>query len=196
MKLKREFSRREKILLIVLVVLILAALYFYAVDYPARQVNATAKTETENLQTEIAILSAKKDKQDKMSAELDALLADPTTVAIPDYDNLQEVISFLNTVLYNTEDYSLSFPGIDFPKEEDSVSIARRYLSMTFVSPSYKSARTMIDRLQASPYCCQIGSVQIRPVLYDLDHRLVEDAALTDGSVEVTLSMTFFENTK
>ena len=196
MKLKREFSRREKILLIVLVVLILAALYFYAVDLPARQANTGLKTETEDLQNEITILSAKKAKQDKMSAELDALLADPTTVAIPDYDNLQEVISFLNTVLYNTEDYSLSFPGIDFPKEGDSVSIARRYLSMTFVSPSYKSARTMIDRLQGSPYRCQIDGVTIRPVLYDMDHRLVEDAALTDGSVEVTLSMTFFENTK
>ena len=195
MKLDRQFSRREKVLLIILALLVLFAAYFYGVHYPAVQTKKNAGPEIENLNTEIAVLEAKKVKMDKMSAELETLLASPDTVAIPDYDNLQELISFLNTVLYNTEDFDISFPGIKMPA--DSGHIARRYLRMSFVSPNYDAARKMVDLLQASPYCCQINELQMECVNVDYyTKRVVEDAALTEWPVRVTVSMTFFENTE
>lgn len=194
MNLSRQFTRREKALLIILALLILVALYFYCVQYPASEASGKYKSETGNIDSEIVVMNAKKAKMDKMSGELEDLMADPDTVQIPEYDNLQQVIGFLNTALRNTEDYTLSFPGIDFPRADTSEHIVRRYLNLTFVSESYGDARKVIDDLQASPYCSQVNDISIASVTED--GKTKQGTDLLAGRVEVTLSMTFFENTK
>ncbi len=192
MKLTRQFTRREQVLLLILAVLLLFAVYFLNVHLPVTEAIESARTEREAASTEVTILEAKQKRMDEMQQELDAILSQPHVAEIPTYDNLQQVMDFLNTVLGSAADYSLSFQGLK--EAEDSV-ILRREMQMSYVSTSYDEAREVLQELQNCPFRCQIGEASIEPFIPEGVSRDVTPA-LTDGPVEVTLEVTFFENAR
>lgn len=185
MKLSRQFTRREQVLLVILALLFLFAVYFLAVHLPVKETIEHARTESENLSTEIMVLEAKAERMSQMQAELDAILSQPNVSEIPDYDNLQRVMDFLNTVLGSAEDYSLSFQGL---KQTDGNTILRREMQMSFTSASYSAAKDVLENLQNCPFRCQLGNLTVAPSASSAD------AVLTAGPVQVSLTVTFFEN--
>lgn len=193
MNLSRQFTRREKILLLILAALLLFAVYFYAVSRPTSAVMESTQSQIENLKTEIAILDAKKQRMDAMQSELDTLHSSASAMPIPAYDNLQQLMVFLNNVLDGTNDYTLSFPSLDLPVEDSGSDIVRRHLQMTFVSPNYAAARQTLNQLQACPFCSQLKDVSIIPVT-ESRNALGQNASLLGNPVQVTLTMSFYEN--
>ena len=172
MKLSKQFTRREKVLLIILALLLLFAVYFLAVHRPVTEALDRIRTESETISSDLVVLEAKHQRMEQMQKELDEILAQPNVAEIPTYDNLQQVMDFLNTVLRSASEYSLSFQNLSQPEDG---SILRRTTQMAFVSPSYKEAQDMVAPAAAD------GQSQDTA------------AALTDGPVEVSVTVTFFE---
>ncbi len=189
MNLTRQFTRREQVLLLILAVLFLFAVYFLAVHIPASEAMEHIRTEYETVSVDVTVLKAKQQRMDQMRQELDAILSQPNVAEIPTYDNLQQVIGFLNTVLSSAEDYSLSFQGLQ--QSEDS-TILRREMQMTYVSPSYPAAREVLEQLQNCPFRCQLNGLSMAP--FSENGQANADAALSDGPAQVSLTVTFFEN--
>ena len=108
---------------------------------------------------------------------------------IPKYDNLQQVMDFLNTVLSSASEYTLSFQGLQQPEDG---GILRRAMQMTFITLSYDGARSMIEQLQNCPYRCQLSDFSISPV--SAGGQSKDAASLLDGPVQVSVTVTFYEN--
>lgn len=194
MKLNRQLTHRERGLLLVLAVLLVFAVYFLYVHIPVTEDLESARSQSEAAATEVTVLEAKQARMDQMQQELDTILSQPNVAEIPTYDNLQRVMDFLNTVLSSTTDYSLSFQGLK--KSEDSV-ILRREMLLSYVSSSYDEARDVLEQLQNCPFRCQIGEASIEPFIpKGQGQDKAVSPALTDGPVQVSLAVTFFENAR
>lgn len=192
MKLTRQFTRREQALLLLLAALSLFAVYFLAVHLPAAEAMERARAESEAVSADIMALEAKRERMDQMRRELDEILSQPNVAEIPVYDNLQRVMDFLNTVLGSAQEYSLSFQGL---RQSEDSGILRREMQMTYVSASYGAARDVLEQLQNCPFRCQLSDLSAAPFAAD-GQTLNADAALTDGPVQVSLTVTFFENAR
>ncbi len=189
MKLTRQFTRREQLLLLILAVLFLFAVYFLGVHLPVTEALEHIRTEYEAGSADVAALKAKQQRMDQMRQELDAILSQSNVAEIPAYDNLQRVMELLNTILSPAEDYSLSFQG---PRQSEDSAILRREMQMSYVSPSYLAAREVLEQLQNCPFRCQLSALSMAP--FAEDGQPDKDAALTDSPVQVSLTVTFFEN--
>lgn len=191
MKLARQFTRREQVLLLILAALFLFAVYFLGVHLPASEALERVRTEREMISAGVAVLEAKQQRMDRMRQELDAILSQPNVAEIPTYDNLQRVMDFLNAVLSSAGDYSLSFQGL---RQSEDSAILRREMQMTYTSPSYRAAREVLEQLQNCPFRCQLSSLSMAP--FPEGGQSDTDAALTDSPVQVSLTVTFFENAR
>ena len=189
MKLSRQFTRREKVLLAILAVLLLFALYYLAVHRPVTEALSRIQSESETVSVDLTVLEAKEQRMIQMQQELDEILSQPNVSEIPKYDNLQQVMDFLNTVLSSASEYTLSFQGLQQPQDG---GILRRTMQMTFTTPSYDAARSMIEQLQNCPYRCQLSDFSILP--FSADSQPQDAASLLDGSVQASVTVTFFEN--
>lgn len=189
MKLSKQFTRREKVLLVILALLLLFALYYLAVHRPVTEALDRIQAESETVSMELTVLEAKQQRMEQMRKELDEILSQPNVSEIPKYDNLQRVMDFLNTVLSSATEYTLSFQGLQQPQDG---GILRRAMQMTFISPSYDGARSMIEQLQNCPYRCQLSDFSIAPVSAGGQSR--DAASLLDGPVQVSVTVTFYEN--
>lgn len=187
LSLSREFTLREKILFGVLALLLLCVLYFYTVHMPVTSGIENAQASRDEIEAELTILQAEKERMNALQAELDESRSGPSVVTIPNYDNLDLLMSFLNGVLGSAEEYSLSFSGVSMPGEEGG-NIARRYMQLTFTSPDYPSARAIINQLQGAPYRCLLNETSITPAKGGNDA-----SEIFSGAVQVNLSMVFYE---
>lgn len=182
----KQFSRRENFLLLVLALLIVGCSYFFFVHQPVTQQLEECRIETEALNSEITVLTAKKQKQDEMQAELDEIKAKGNPPIVPDYDNLDKEIAFLYSVLETTFDYRLSVQSVQ--KSNDNSNIVRRSMSLNFTCPDYLEAKRAIRMLQDSPYCCRVGATSITRSTTKTSRSIL------DGAVAVGLNITFFEH--
>lgn len=188
MKLSKQFTRREKILMVLLAVLLLAGGYFRLIHLPVTVALSDIAARQTEADGQIIVLEVKLQKLTEMRAELERIRSDPALVSIPDYDNLQRVMVFLNMTLAAAADYDLSFQQVELPTEGQ---VVRRTIDMTFQCASYNTARAVIGALHASPYRCQLGGLSILPAA-NVDGAERSDD-LTMGPVSVSLSVTFFE---
>lgn len=190
MNLSKAFTRREKVLMTILAVLILAAFYFFAVHRPVVDALSRIEAETQTVDSEMIVLQAKAQHLADMKAELNALPENaPQT---PTYDNLKQLMTFLNTVMAGTSDYEMSFqtqqPG-------ENGNVMRRVVNMRFVCPSYASARQTLEDLRGCPYRCLASDLTITPYT-GKNGRQEKNRPITTGPVQVGLTVTFFESVK
>lgn len=188
--LTKPFNRREKVLLIVLALLLLFSAYYFAVHRPVTEEMARIQTESENISIELTALEARQQRMDQMRAELQAIFEQPNTAQIPSYDNLEQVMAFLNALLSPASDYNLSFEGL---KNSDGERIVRRVMNLTFTCDSYELARDMVLRMQDCPYRCQLSNLSVSPASQSGASSNARPP-LTDGPVSVSLKVTFFES--
>ena len=188
MKMNRALNSKEKVVLIVLLLILGFACYWNFVQRPVTEALDLCATETDELNTQIMILSAKKQKKDDMLKELEEIKASGNAPVVPDYDNLDRVMSFLYNVLATTKDYNLSVQSVA-KSEEGSANIVRRNMTLDFTSSDYYSAKTAIRKLQESDFCCRLGAMSIRRESNDARSVLEEE-------VNVGMNITFFEMQK
>ncbi|WP_408069807.1 hypothetical protein [Butyrivibrio sp. JL13D10] len=178
-KLNKELTGTEKILLAILGIVIIGALYYLFVFTPIEEGIASAKSEQNALEAELAIADARLVQIEKMSNELGE--GDKSALSyMPSYNAGKAEIDFLHELLRKADDYSVNFTGIT--RENDLI---RRDFAMTFTAGSFSKAEEIIKDLENSEIRCLVGDMMISP--------FVRESNLQDGEVTVNLSGTFYE---
>lgn len=190
MEFTRKFTRREKVLLVIMAIVMVAGAYFWFVQMPLSAQMLEIQTAQADAESELIVLQAKARRQNEMEAELEKLKSSTIYAETPKYDNLQAVITTLNSIMAETNDYSLNFQPV--VQAEDG-NIIRREISMKFTSGTYDQARRVITRLHDGAFRCQISDLSISAIApADAGQGYV--ATLDKNSVDVSLTITYFES--
>lgn len=171
----RKLTLRERVLLICLVVIAVVSGYILLFYFPTTQ-------QIESLQKQIAQeeelglqLEAKLVKQRQMEQSLNQLSQDGSASrTMPEYDNLQAVMTELNSILSNCQEYSLSFQT-----EQLESNIFCRKVTMPFTCTDYQQALEILQSLHDSP---------LRSLLTD-----VQLSQQENGTIKASAVVTFYE---
>ena len=156
----REFTPREKGMLLVLAVLLLALGYMKLFYAPVQQAVTENQQRQTELQDQALIEQTRALKMQVMEKELEELKASNAVpdAQVPDYNNAKRVMVELNAILARAREYSLSFDDVSL--DEDS-GLVRRQVELTFKTADYAAAREIINDLYHCRYRCSIQDVSI-----------------------------------
>ena len=176
--LSRDFTTKEKVLLVVLVVILVGLVYFQFVYKPVSASIEKAKNQKENLQSELEAVQTRISLLTKMKNEVDNITEEGTLKAMPSYNNSKNVNKLLNDVLGDM-DFALVFS----PVEKDGDQI-RRPVQLTFNTPDPNTVKDVFTQLTGGEYRCLIGEVTCAP-----------KKERNSGSEEMTVvaNLTFYE---
>ena len=153
--MRHVFTTREKVLLVILAVLVIAVGYWKLILTPINDSIADLNAQTASEQDAILTNSARLSRMRQMQQEL----ADPDAKPLPDYDNSERLLVELNTILSGTVDYTLSFGSTYLL--EDGGSIICRPISLEYTCGPYTAARAVVDALHGSDYVNLISDVTL-----------------------------------
>lgn len=175
--LSRDFTMREKILLLALAVLIIGIGYYKFIDEPVRSTIANAKAEEANLQMELTAVQTKVAALKKMEFQLENMTSSDKDY-MPSYNNRKAEIKQLNDILQNAQSYSVTFDSIT--REGNQI---RRNFTLQFTTNRYTSAESILDRLDDGPYRCKLNEVLCTS----------ESGNVHNGEISVSAVATFYE---
>lgn len=179
--LKRDFTPRERMLLILLSLIILALIYYLTVQQPVSSGMAETKSEKAALQVQI-------DAINRQLASIDAWKREKVLLAkynrddmyMPSYNASNDELDFLNETLGGTLDYYIGFNEVT--REGDQI---RRAFSLSYSATGYQAAVDVLAKLERSNIRCLIGDFSVSPY--------GESTTLVGGPVTVNATATFFE---
>ena len=182
MNKKITLSKRETVLLLIFVAILLGFGYFKLIHQPVVDGIKEAQERQATAETQLLIETGKLQQMKKMEQELEELLAAEGEDAfdLPRYDNMQHVMIQLNTILAATQEYSLTFGELRF----DEHGLVSRPIQMEFYAGNYEVAREIIDQLYNCPFRCRISDINISSESSD---------SIYYDRAKVTLTLTFFE---
>ena len=175
----RNFTNREKALMLVLAVIILACAYYLLVFSPSKDAIDSSQTQVSQLQSELLVDQAMAQKVQTMQAELDQKKENGEQVKTTlEYDSAPVIMRELNNIMAGTKTYSLSFA--DAEQSEDG-TMMRHSVNVTFTASSYSAAKRVIDELVNNKYTS-----------------LVTDFSITaqgdDGTAQASATIVYFES--
>ncbi len=179
--LKRQFSTREKVLLVVLAILLLGCFYYLVVDRPVQDMELSASMRKAEAEATLEIREASLTRMRQMQQAIEERSASDAA-EVPDYDNSKNVVRLLNTALAGTRNYSLSFPAVAFDG-----SIASRTVEMTFTCDNYQAAKSVLTALTEGPYSCRLTSLSMEAA------GNAQQGDVKNGEVTVKAAVTFYE---
>ena len=177
--LSRDFSLKERLLLLLLGLVLVGLAYYQFVDQPVRTALASAAAETESLTAELKTVDAKLERMRRMRAEVEDITAGGTASEMGSYNNSKAEIAMLNDVLDDTLQYSITFANVT--RNGDQI---RRNFTLQFTTDSYESMEQILEDLSESHYRCLIG---------DLRCNASRDGNVMKGNITVNATATFFE---
>ncbi|SEK92697.1 Type II secretion system (T2SS), protein M [Butyrivibrio sp. ob235] len=177
--LNKDFTKNEKTLLVILVLVIVGALYYLFVFTPIENGIHSARVEQQALETELVATKARVEKIKAMAEEYDAG-GGALTGYMPSYNAGKSEIDFLHKILGNTTDYSVNFTNLT--REGDLI---RREFVMKFTARNYAQAQEVVKALEESEIRCLVGGIVVSPVEREL--------TVQDQDVDVNLTGTFYE---
>ena len=180
--LSRPFTKFEKILLLILVVLLLGLTYYLFVYSPVqKRIKAADTTLIEDqIQTELQkayIIKSMKEEVDDSQKNLSGVVAT--------YDNFKSEAAFLNTIfvpLAETYNYNFQTP-------EASGDTVRRTITISFTASDYQVARKIIQMIHDSKYRCMMNDISISATA-DSSGGYV---SLKTNSIRCSVNVTFYE---
>lgn len=175
--LTRDFSTREKVLLVILLVVIISAAYYLFVWTTVDDQITSIQSQNQSLETQLMIATAKVEKLQGMSAEMDS---DVLRSYMPSYNASKEELDFLHGTLAATDDYLINFTYLT--RNGDQI---KRGFGLQFTAKSYAQAKEIIGALEDSEIRCLIGDYNINPTQ--------KDNHLLKGKVKVVLEGCFYE---
>ena len=175
--MRRAFTTREKVLLVILAVLVIGIGYFKLLLEPINDRIAEYQADTASEQDALLQNTALLTRMRQMQSELDEIHAAGNVKPLPAYDNSDALLVELNTVLSRSRDYSLNFGAT--ATLDDSPYILRRPLSLTFTADTYAQARSILNSLHDSSNINQISDLSL--------------SFQKDNTVSVTLTIAYFE---
>lgn len=151
--MSREVNAKEKVLLVILVLIILGFAYYRFVDQPVRKNLAKAEAEYSSLQSELTEVRVKIRELQRMQDEIDEITSGGKDSFMPSYNNAKEELALLNDILNESvTQYSVSFTSVSRYKDQ-----IRRDFKLDFTTPDYESMKVVIDKLTGVDYRCMIG---------------------------------------
>lgn len=175
--LTRDFTLREKILLVILGIILIGLLYFRFVDMPVRDALANAESQKATLESELTVVNAQLAVLQRKQNELSGIDDGGKMSIMPSYNNGRNVTKLLNDVL---ADYGYSITFSNVTRDGDQV---RRNISLQFNAPGYAEMEDVLKQLTGSEYRCLVGDVSAsKGGRYG-----------SESSVSVNTSLTFFE---
>ena len=153
--MNRELTRRETVLLLILVVLVIFLGYFKLIFEPIQdqvaQYQDTTSQEQSELEQDLILLTRKQEMIEEVRASGEER-------TIPQYDNSRRLMLDLHRILDSAVDYSLDFSQ---STTQDSY-IVLRPVTMSFQTHTYAQARAIVDALSESENMNQISDLSIR----------------------------------
>ena len=155
---KYTFSMREKVLLVIFAVIVLALLWyvfiFQDIDNQVQRIDGEIATAQETLTIDNAKLVQKKKMEDAIARYA---ASGARITEVPKYDNIQNVMNQLNVVLAGTANYSMTFDQIE-PGNSNTIE---RGVTLTFGCGSYTEAVGILTSLARGEYPCRINDCSI-----------------------------------
>jgi hypothetical protein len=192
--LSRDFSTKEKVMLVVLCLVLLALGYYRFIYVPTQDAIYAANSQQQVYETELLQVMTKEKMIRSMKDELDSIGELQEVSRMESYNNSKEEISLLNEALKPATEYSIAFTNVT--RDGDQI---RRNFSLSFKTDSFASAKRIIKSLEDSKYRCILGDIDYsytqRRANKDEAHRgghWVDDVYYFDV-VAVNTSATFFE---
>lgn len=177
--LSRDFTLKEKILLLLLGLVLVGLAYYQFVDQPVRSKIESAHAEAKELTAELKTVEAKLEKMHRMRNELDDVTAGGTASEMGSYNNSKEEYQVLNDILGNALTYSITFANVT--RDNDQI---RRNFTFQFTMDDYEAMEGMISDLLENHYRCLIG---------DLRCTAARNGDVTEGTITVNGTATFYE---
>ena len=192
--LSRDFTTKEKVLIVILFVILIALAYYRFVHIPCKEAIESAHSQRDMYQTELLAVQKKEAQLRKMKEELDSIGELQANSRMESYNNSKAELSLLNRILEETTDYSVTFANVT--RNGDQI---RRNFNLSFKTNSYDSVKNIISNLAESEYRCLIGDIK-----YSVSLRQAEKGEDTKNAKEVngvyyfdvynvSTSATFFE---
>ena len=175
--MNRELTKREKVLLLIFAVLLIAVGYYKLLLEPINNQIESYRSLTQEEQMQMDTAQLQSVRMQQMEAEIAQAKAAGIERTIPDYDNSAVLLPQLYQIMDSTIEYAMDFDEITFEG-----NIAARPVQIEFETANYQKARRVIDKLCTTGYAMQIEDMTI------------QEARTTDKrSVHTYLSITFFE---
>ena len=183
--MSREINAKEKVLLVILVLIILGFAYYRFVDQPVRKNLAKAEAEYSSLQSELTEVRVKIRELQRMQDEIDEITSGGKDSFMPSYNNAKEELALLNDILNESvTQYSVAFTTVTRYKDQ-----IRRDFKLDFTTPDYDSMKVVIDKLTGVDYRCMIGDCNCNVIkVKDPMNPGLETTALS-----VSATATFYE---
>ena len=183
--MSREINAKEKVLLVILVLIILGFAYYRFVDQPVRKNLAKAEAEYSSLQSELTEVRVKIRELQRMQDEIDEITSGGKDSFMPSYNNAKEELALLNDILNESvTQYSVAFTNVTRYKDQ-----IRRDFKLDFTTPDYDSMKVVIDKLTGVDYRCMIGDCNCNVIkVKDPMNPSLETTALS-----VSATATFYE---
>ena len=182
-RLNREFTSREKLLLVILALLLIFVCYFKFILTPINEGIDEYHDMTAQQEDEFLVNFQKAGIVKNMEAELAEIKSSGTVRPLPAYDNSSVLLVQLRTILDSSlVEYNMEFSKL---KNYDEYLICRP-LQLSFTADSYETVRHIIDQISDEPTVQQITNLDIR-------NRWVSRRVTngdTEYSFEVYVSMT------
>lgn len=169
-----SLSKREKILLAFLIVVIVVVGWLKLIYEPVNQKIADVQAQQAAEETDNISMMPKIKELNDMKAEIEVMKQDTSIKPIPVYNNKRPLMAELNKVMANVDNYSVSF-GIS---DKDGY-IVNRLVNLSYSTNTYAEARNIIDRLAEETYTNQITTVSV--------------GTSNGGSTSISLSISYFE---
>ena len=172
--MSRNFTLLERLLIAFLALVLLGLFYYYFVDQTVRQSIQASEAEYSDTLSELNTMQARLQHLQSVQATLDDLEAEGRLSWMGSYNNSKAEVTFLNDILADTLNYSVSFSNVT--RSGDQI---RRSFSLTYTTQGYKAARDIMIKLLEGRNRCLVGDVRC--------------SINGNGTVNMNQSATFYE---
>jgi len=187
--LSRDFTRGEKIILVILAFVLVGLAYYQFVDKTVRESIEKANAEAEAIQVELTGVNAKIQRMEEMQAELDSIQSDPSASYMGSYNNSKEELAFLNDVLGGTLQYTITFSNVT--RDGDQI---RRNFSLQFTTADYAGMERIMKQLCDGKLRCLINDISYSITRYNYSAAEREEYGVDYYErVNLNCTATFFE---
>lgn len=178
--LSYSFSKREKALLVFLALVLVGVAWFALVFQGTNNEIISLESQINDAKSQEVIMQQKVGKLDSMRKTIeDRKAAGATYAAIPNYDNLTQLMAELDRVMAAADSYTVSFDKLD----KESVSgYVLRGTQITFDCGSYDAAKSILTSIVNGRYPCSVGTLDI-----------TSRSSRTSPGVTVSVHVTYIE---
>ena len=187
--LSRDFTRAEKIILVILALVLVGLAYYQFVYKMVAESIQKAHAEAEAIRVEMTGVNAKIQRMEEMQAELETIQSNPHASYMGSYNNSKEELAFLNDVLGGALQYNITFSNVT--RDGDQI---RRNFSLQFTTEDYASMERIISRLCDGKLRCLINDISYSVSRYNYSAADRERYGVDwYERVNVNCTATFFE---